>query len=120
MWYLIFNTRKRNKIPKEKQAVPHKRERLALLHYIKTDYTEYYVYETQTLPGVDCVNIEIEASNRGRRQLILQQAIFEDSWGAMGGVAFSGLIIDAVNHLYSFIEVHGERIVEDKMLVKYK
>jgi hypothetical protein len=93
------------------------RERLKLLHYIKTDYAEYYVYETQTLQGVDCVNIEIERVDPyGKKELILQKEIFEESWGAMGGVAFSSLVIDAIGKLKDLIKDKKEFIIEDKTI----
>jgi hypothetical protein len=93
------------------------RERLKLIHYIKTDYAEYFVYNTQTLQGVDCVNIEIERLDPyGKKELILQKEIFEDSFGGMCGDSFHSLVIDALWRLNEYIKEKREFIIEDKII----
>lgn len=93
------------------------RERLKVIHFIKTNEAEYLVYNTQTLQGIDCVNIEIErVTVTGKKDIILEYEIFEDSFGAMGGDSFHSLVIDALNHLRGYIKERGELIIEDKLI----
>lgn len=90
------------------------RERLCILKVILTDKATYIIYETETLQGIDCVNIEIERIESGKSKLILEDEIFEESWGAMGGVAFSSLIQDAKNRLDKYIKENAEKILSEK------
>lgn len=69
------------------------------------------MYNTETLPGVDWVNIEIERNESGIKQIILEKEIFEDSFGAMAGSSFYSLAIDAKNHLNNYIKQKGEFII---------
>lgn len=94
-----------------------KRECLCLLYEIITDKAQYVAYETETAQGLDCVNIEIERTSIDNKSLILEQELFEDSWGAMGGESFSRLILSSKYLVYEFIK-HNHEIV--KIETKFK
>lgn len=93
-----------------------KRERLSIMHVFLTDKATYIIYNTQTKLGKDCVNIEVERVGY-KREIILEDEIFEDSWGAMGGDAFTSLVIDALNHLRKYIEQRHEKILTDARVI---
>lgn len=89
------------------------RERLKIIHIVFTDQALYVMYNTQTIQGKDCVNIEIERISTDSKQTILQKEIFEDSWGAMGGDSFHSMVIDAKRHLNDYIRGCQENILQD-------
>lgn len=101
----IKNTVKNFLIKKEQRI------RLSLMCTIETDCAKYHIYNTETLPGVDWVNIEIERNENGIKKIILEKEIFDDSFGAMGGSSFHSLVIDARNHLNGYIKQKGEFII---------
>jgi len=88
----------------------HKREHLKELYQIKTDKATYIAYNTQTIKN-DWVNIEIEENRNGKTKIILQNEIFDDSWGTMGGDSFLSLVIDSRNHLLNYIKNKQENIL---------
>lgn len=90
-----------------------KRERLKLMYKFFTDKAEYYGYNTQTIE-TDCVNIEIEEVRNGKRRIILQEEIFDNSWGAMGGTAFGGLVQDSKHHLRNYIKANNELLIREE------
>lgn len=92
-----------------------KRERLQLLHYIKTDNAEYFVYNTQTVKR-DPVNIEIERVKNDLKRIILEEEIYEDSLGGLCGNSFSHLVHDSLYHLREYIKENNEFIIEDKII----
>lgn len=92
-----------------------KRERLRLIHFFKTNKAEYFVYNTQTLQGIDCVNIEIERKS-SKTEIILEDKISDDSYGGMCGDSFHSLVIDALNHVRDYVREHKEFIIEDKKI----
>ncbi len=91
---------------------PKVRERLKLLYWIETDQAKYFCYNTQTIKQ-DWVNIEIEEQRNNKSKIILEDKIFEDSWGTMGGQAFSSLVIDSRGHLFDYIKERNEFIIKD-------
>jgi hypothetical protein len=48
------------------------RERLKVLYKFETDKSVYIAYNTQTIQGYDCVNIEIERQHNGDYEIILK------------------------------------------------
>lgn len=89
------------------------RERLKVLYELKTDKATYIAYNTQTIQGYDCVNIEIEKQVYGRNRLILEKEIFDDSFGAMGGDSFYSLMRSSRSHLIDYIKNSGEFILNE-------
>jgi len=87
------------------------RERLKVLYKFETDKSVYIAYNTETIQGYDCVNIEIERQHNGDYEIILEKELHDDSWGAMGGEAFSGMVQSSKNHLKEFIKSKGEFIL---------
>lgn len=85
------------------------REKLSIIHVFLTNKATYVVYNTQTIQGKDCVNIQIERDGK----IILKNEIFNDSFGAMCGDSFHSLVVDALNHTRSYIKDRGETILTD-------
>lgn len=92
------------------------RKRLKILHYIKTDKHEYFVYNTETNKE-DSVNIEIEKSGSGR-EIILESEIMEDSFGAMPGDSFNRLVNNSLGMLRKYLAGRGEEIIIDSKMSK--
>jgi uncharacterized protein YktB (UPF0637 family) len=119
MWNFIFRKKKKE----SKQLLQHGikvkrivRERLSVIHFIKTDYAEYFVYNTQTIKE-DWVNIEIERVDfSGKKELVCEQQIFDESFGAMGGDSFTTLVMRALADLKDLIKEKREYIIEDKKI----
>ena len=91
-----------------KKSIP--RERLKAMYVFTTNKAIYTGYNTQTIQGKDCVNIEIEQDIDGKLKVILEKEIFDDSWGSMGGTSFYTLVIESMNHLREYIKSNGETI----------
>ncbi len=91
------------------------RERLRLIHSIRTDKAAYFVYDTETIQNYDAVNIEIERIPNGTSNptIILEKEIFDESWGGMCGDSFSRLVLTALDDLRKYIKKEGENITED-------
>ncbi len=95
------------------------RERLKLLYHIKTDKAFYNAYNTQTVER-DWVNIEIERiqiNKDTKTKIILEDEIFDDSWGACGGDSFYSLVLDSRRHLHSYIKKEKEFIIAETDLL---
>lgn len=90
-----------------------KRVRLELLCTIKTNKSIYNIYNTETIEN-DTVNIEIEQIHNNKHKIILEDYLFNDSWGSLGGVAFNSLIHQAKGHLHWFIEDNKEQIISER------
>lgn len=90
------------------------RERLKVMYKFETDKAVYIAYNTETIQGYDCVNIEIERQVAGKTKIILQEEIFEDSWGAMGGDSFYSLMKSSQSHLGRYIKSAGEFILKEE------
>jgi hypothetical protein len=90
-----------------------KRERLKLLDSIQTDFAEYFIYNTQT-NGYDACNIEIERVDKlGKRSIILEDWLVEDSYGGLCGDSFGHLVSNAICKLKEFIKDKKEFIIKD-------
>ncbi|MEK6829105.1 MAG: hypothetical protein AABY15_03180 [Nanoarchaeota archaeon] len=107
---LITNIKKNPKEPY--RFKPRKNaKKLSLLHYIKSDKSEYYIYNIECLEGTN-VSVWIERDGRS----ILQPEIFDESWGTMGGDSFSSFVISCLNVLRSDIKKRGEFIIKDERI----
>lgn len=85
-----------------------KRERLKLMFYIKTDKSEYMVYNTQTIKQ-DCANIQIE---QNKSKIILEKEIFDESIAGMCGDSFYTLVCRALDALCKYINERKEIIIQ--------
>lgn len=94
------------------------RERLKVLYKIETDKSVYIAYNTETIQGYDCVNIEIERQHNGKNEIILEKELFEDSLGAMGGDSFYSIVIDSQRHLRDYIESAGEFVLNEPEILE--
>ncbi len=103
------------KIKKIKKKLTPKpiRERLKVMYKFETDKAVYIAYNTETIQGLDCVNIEIERQYKGNNEVILEKELFDDSWGTSNGQAFSSMIQYSKNHLENYIKNVGEFILDE-------
>ncbi len=88
------------------------RERLKILHFILTDRATYVMYNTQTIPD-DAVNIEIERISKGSVKKVLEDELFDDSWGGLNGQSFHSLCQDAINRIKSYAALNSETIIQE-------
>lgn len=113
-----------NRKPKEKNQKQHKvkgwkykprkePQKLSLLHHIQTDKANYFVYNIECLEGTN-VSVWIERDGEN----ILQEEVFEESWGTMGGDSFSSFVISCLNILRDKIKRDGEFIIKDEIVKK--
>jgi hypothetical protein len=86
-------------------------QKLKLLHHIQTDKANYFIYNIKCLEGTN-VSVWIERDGVN----ILQEEVFEESWGTMGGDSFSSFVISCLNVLRDHIKHNGEFIIKDEMI----
>lgn len=85
-----------------------KRKRLCLLFYIRTDKSEYMVYNTQAIHD-DALTVEIE---KNKSQIILEDKLIDEALGTMGGDSFYSFICTTLRMLLEYIKSNDEIVVQ--------
>jgi hypothetical protein len=90
------------------------RKRVKVIHYIKTDKAEYFIYNTEKTPDDD-IEIEIERRDMNLLSELLFQLEIEEEFSKKG--YFSRHVENIRDlHLFPFIENSGELIIETKLV----
>lgn len=84
---LITNIEKNPKRP-YKHKSRKMAKKLSLLHYIETDKAKYHIYNIECLEDTN-VSLWIERDGKA----ILQEEIFEESWGTLGADSFTTFVL---------------------------
>lgn len=85
--------------------------KLKVLHVIQTDKAKYCVYNIELLKDTN-VSVWIEKDGIS----ILEEEIFDESYGTLAGNSFSNFVLSCLNRLRGYIKEHNEFIIEDKKI----
>lgn len=87
-------------------------EKIKVLHYIKTDEAEYYVYNIKQKENSN-VSVAIIRNSRFMNKRILEKEIEDESIGLCGGDSWDSFVHHCINALRAHIKWNKECLIID-------